>query len=80
MQKLNAVTLRNVLWETLNDVRENKMDPARADAIAAQSREILRSAKIQLTILSQANIPVTTDLIVFADGKVMVEQNTVQNN
>lgn len=66
MEKLNAVTLRTQLWETLNDVRNNKMDPATADAVAAQSREILRSFKTQLQILSHAKKQVTGDMLEFA--------------
>jgi len=66
MEQLNAVTLRTVLWETLNEVKTNKLDPATADAIAAQSREILRSIKVQLNVLSQAKKNVTNELVMFA--------------
>lgn len=66
MEKLSAVTLRNQLWETLNQVKTNKLDPATADAIAAQSREILRSFKTQLQILSAAKKNVTADMLEFA--------------
>ncbi len=66
MEKLNAVTLRNQLWETLNDVKTNRMDPATADAVASQSREILRSFKTQLQILAHAKKNVTVDMLQFA--------------
>jgi len=66
MDKLSAVTLRTRLWETLNEVKNNKLDPATADAIAAQSREILRSFKTQLQILAAAKKAVTEDMIDFA--------------
>ena len=66
MEKLSAVTLRNQLWQTLNEVKNNKLDPATADAIAAQSREILRSFKTQLQILAACKKNVTADMIEFA--------------
>lgn len=66
MDKLNAVTLREQLWETLNEVKSNKLDPATADAIASQSREILRSFKVQLSILGHAKKQVTKDMLDFA--------------
>lgn len=66
MQNLNAVTLRGVLWETLNEVKSGKLEAATADAIASQSREILRSIKVQLGILSHAKKQVTEELLEFA--------------
>jgi hypothetical protein len=42
------------------------MDAATADAIAAQSREILRSVKVQLNVLAFAKQGATNDLIRFA--------------
>lgn len=66
MEKLNAVTLKAMLWQTLNEVKSGKLEPATADAIAAQSREILRATKIQLSILSQAKQNVTSELVDFA--------------
>ena len=69
MDKLSAVTLRNALWTTLNEIKSNKLDPATADAIAAQSREILRSIKVQLSILSHAKQGVTNELMDFAKSE-----------
>lgn len=66
MEKLNAISLKNTLWATLNDVRNNKMDPGVADSVASQAREILRTTKIQLSVLSQAKENVTAELIEFA--------------
>lgn len=69
MQTLNAVALKKTLWETLNEVKTGKLEPSTADAIAAQSREILRATKIQLSILNQAKQNVTEELIQFATSQ-----------
>ena len=69
MKKLNAVNLKQTLWETLNQVKSNKMDPAKADSIAVQAREILRATKIQLNILDQAKQGVTKELIDFSQSE-----------
>lgn len=66
MQKLNAVTLKQELWETLNMIKNDEMEPSTADSIASQAREILRATKVQLNILSQAKEDVTRELIDFA--------------
>ena len=65
---LKASSLRDVLWETLNDVRANQMQANRADAIATQAREILRTVKTQLNIASAAKRSIPRDLIVFAES------------
>lgn len=64
---LSASSLRDVLWETLNDVRRNDMLPNRADAIASQAREILRTVKTQLQIASAARRGVPNDIINFSE-------------
>ena len=69
MQKLSAATLRNVLWSTLNEVKDGKLEPATADAVAAQSREILRSIKTQLSILAYAKKQVTQEMVEFATSE-----------
>ena len=66
LQKLSAVALKDVLWQTLNDVRENHLDPAAADSVATQAREILRTVKTQQQILHQAKKGVTRELYEFA--------------
>ena len=43
------------------------MEPARADSIASQAREILRTTNTQLRIAHQAKRPVASDLIAFAE-------------
>jgi len=66
---LNANSLRNVLWETLNDIRTNQMLPNRGDAIASQAREILRTVKTQLQIASAARRGVPEDILDFSEKK-----------
>lgn len=67
MKNLTAETLKLALWETLNDVKDEKMDPGRADSIASQAREILRTTNTQLRIAHQAKRPVSLDVINFAE-------------
>lgn len=67
MNELTATNLKKALWETLNDVKTGVKQPAEADAIASQAREILRTTKVQLQIASQSKRTVTADLINFAE-------------
>lgn len=66
MDKLNAVTLKKQLWETLHGVKDGSMDPAQGDAIASQAREILRTTKVQLSIMDKARIDISNELKEFA--------------
>lgn len=66
MDKLNAVTLKKQLWETLHAIKDNSMDAAQGDAIAAQAREILRTTKVQLSIMDKARMDVSKELKDFA--------------
>lgn len=68
-EQLNAVNLKNVLWETLQQVKSGKMTPGAADAVAAQAREILRATRTQLAIFNQAGEAVSSELIDFAKSK-----------
>jgi hypothetical protein len=56
-----------VLWETLVDLRSNDMPANRADAIAAQAREILRTVKVQLQVTNAAKRPVPLRIVEFAE-------------
>lgn len=67
MNELSATNLKNALWDTLNDIRSNKMQPNCGDAIASQAREILRTVKVQLQIAAQSKRPVTSSVIEFAE-------------
>jgi hypothetical protein len=59
--------LKDVLWETLIDLRSNDMPANRADAIAAQAREILRTVKVQLQVTNAAKRPVPIRIVEFAE-------------
>ncbi len=64
---LSAVNLKNVLWDTLNEIKTDKMLPAQGDAIAAQAREILRTVKVQLQIAGQSKRNIPTEIIDFSE-------------
>jgi len=68
MSDLTAQNLKEALWETLNNVKDGIMQPMQADAIASQSREILRTVNTQLRISSQAKRDVSADVIKFAES------------
>lgn len=65
---LKASALKDILWETLNDLRSNQLPANRADAIASQAREILRTVKTQLQVTNAAKRPVPTDIVTFAES------------
>lgn len=67
MSDLSATALKSALWETLNAVKEDKMDASRADAVASQAREILRTTNTQLRVAQQAKRPVSADVIKFSE-------------
>lgn len=64
---LTAGNLRDVLWSTLNELKDDNMMPNRADAIAAQAREILRTVNTQLRIAGAARRNVPTGIIKFSE-------------
>lgn len=67
MKDLTATNLKDALWETLNDLKGDKIQCGEADAVASQAREILRTTNTQLRIASQANRNVPTTLIDFSE-------------
>ena len=64
---LTATALKNALWNTLNDIREQKRQPGEGDAIACQAREILRTVKVQLQVAAQTNRKVPSEVIDFSE-------------
>jgi hypothetical protein len=64
--ELSAVNLKLALWHTLKEIKAGRATPGSGAAIAAQAREILRTARIQLLIFSQAGGAVSRELIDFA--------------
>ena len=65
---LTAKNLKNVLWETLNQVKEGKMDAGNADSIATQAREIIRLTNTQLKIASQSKRDIPAEIISFSEA------------
>lgn len=69
IRPLTASSLKDILWETLTDLKTEQMMPNRADAIAAQSREILRTIKVQLQVAGQAKRGVPQEIIEFSERR-----------
>lgn len=49
-QDLSGDNLKNALWDTLQNVKAKRVTPAMANAVAAQSREIMRVVKAEIAI------------------------------
>lgn len=64
--ELNAVNLKKALWGTLGELKSGECAPAVADSIAAQAREIIRTCRVQLNVLSQAGKNVSKELVDFS--------------
>lgn len=64
--KLSAQNLKQILWETLQGVKAGTVEVGVADAVASQSREIVRVIKSQQTILMHAHENVTQELLDYA--------------
>lgn len=62
-KKLTAKNLKDILWDTLKKLEGGTIEVSVADAIASQSREIVRVIKSQQAILQQAHQNVTDDLL-----------------
>ena len=69
IRPLTAGSLKDILWETLTDLKHDNILPNRADSIAAQSREILRTIKTQLQVAGAAKRPVPQDIIEFSERR-----------
>lgn len=67
MSDLSATNLKTALWETLQAIKGEKMQPNQGDAIAAQAREILRTVKVQLQVCAQSKRSVPVEVISFAE-------------
>ena len=67
-QKLTAQNLKNVLWETLNKVKDGEMDAGAADSIATQGREICRTINLQLQVARQSKRQVPLEIIDFSEN------------
>ncbi len=67
MADLTAINLKKALWETLNDIKDDKMQASQGDAIASQAREILRTVKTQLQICTHTKRSVPLEIIEFSE-------------
>lgn len=67
MSNLSAVNLKTALWETLQAIKADTMQPNQGDAIASQAREILRTVKVQLQISQQSKRQIPVEIIEFAE-------------
>lgn len=65
---LSAVNLKNVLWDTINQVKANTMTAGNADAVACQAREILRTVRTQLMVSNQSGRAIPTEVIEFSES------------
>jgi hypothetical protein len=66
--KLTASNLKNVLWDTLNQVKEGRMDAGAADSIATQAREIVRTTHLQLQVAKQSKRQIPMEIIDFSEN------------
>lgn len=66
MKELKAKELKKILWDTLQKLESGSIEVGVADAIAQQSREIVRVIKSQQSILAQAHENITEELINYA--------------
>lgn len=67
MSTLNAANLKQALWETLQGIKDNSIQPSNGDAIASQAREILRTVKVQLQVSQQTKRNVPAEVIAFSE-------------
>ena len=67
-KKLNAVNLKDALWDTLNGIKSGSIEPGQGDAIASQAREILRTTNTQLRITQMSKRQVPVEVINFSEG------------
>jgi len=67
--KLSAVNLKNILWETLNQLKNKEIDVREADSIAIQAREIIRVNSSQVEICDLANLDLPDEIKEYAGGK-----------
>lgn len=65
--KLNAVTLKDALWDTLQGLQDDRIEPGKGDSIATQAREILRTVNTQLKVASVTGRKVSQEVIDFAE-------------
>lgn len=65
-KKLSAKNMKEILWDVLQKVKSKKISPQEADAVASQSREIIRVIKTQQSIIQQSGEKITAELVEYA--------------
>lgn len=63
---LSAKNLKELLWKTLQQLENKDIEVSLADAMALQSREIIRVIKSQQSIIKQAGENLTQELVEYA--------------
>ena len=63
--KLSAKNLKEVLWETLKGIKSGDVNAQDSEAIASQSREIVRVLRAQQSVIKQANEKITKEMLEF---------------
>ena len=67
--EFTAVSLQNMLWDTMTQVKNEKVTPQVANAISASAREITSIARIQMQYARvTGNLPTTSPIL--TDGRV----------
>lgn len=66
--ELTAKNLKEVLWTTLQEVQQGKIDAGQADSVASQAREIVRISALQLKIAAQAKRPIPAAVFDFSES------------
>lgn len=67
--QLTAASLKYLMWESMQELKEGSLNPQIANAMASNCREILRVIRVQLQILDKTNQDATIDLIEFSNKK-----------
>lgn len=66
--KLTATALKESLWETLQGLQNDTIEPGKGDSIAVQAREILRTVNTQLKVSSASGRSVPIEVINFSES------------
>lgn len=70
MENLNAKSMKAILWATMNELKTGETKPDVADAIASQSREILRTINTQLKIAQLSKTDISADVVGFGNNSI----------
>lgn len=65
--------MKNVLWDSITQVKAGNMTYADADSIATSARGVLRATHTQLRIAQASNREVPADVIEFSESTIMLK-------